>query len=221
MRPHVNDEIVESSEKMAQSLALMEEIRTGAGKVDEIIKSIENIAFQTNILALNAAVEAARAGQAGKGFAVVADEVRTLAAKSAEASKATTELISNMVSSIKRGSESMQETKRYMDNVVTDAAQITDVFHKISRASEEQSVSVSQVAQGADQISNVVQTNSATAEQSAAAQRRTIRSVPDAQGYDQPVQASEFVIKISLRIRNMEHHCKTLLSRAAVVFVLP
>lgn len=166
---HVNDEIVESSEKMAQSLALMEEIRTGAGKVDEIIKSIENIAFQTNILALNAAVEAARAGQAGKGFAVVADEVRTLAAKSAEASKATTELISNMVSSIKRGSESMQETKRYMDNVVTDAAQITDVFHKISRASEEQSVSVSQVAQGADQISNVVQTNSATAEQSAAA----------------------------------------------------
>lgn len=63
----------------------------------------------------------------------------------------------------------MQETKRYMDNVVTDAAQITDVFHKISRASEEQSVSVSQVAQGADQISNVVQTNSATAEQSAAA----------------------------------------------------
>ena len=63
----------------------------------------------------------------------------------------------------------MQETKRYVDNVVTDAAQITDVFHKISRASEEQSVSVSQVAQGADQISNVVQTNSATAEQSAAA----------------------------------------------------
>ena len=166
---HVNDEIVESSEKMAQSLALMEEIRTGAGKVDEIIKSIENIAFQTNILALNAAVEAARAGQAGKGFAVVADEVRTLAAKSAEASQAPTDLISNMVSSIKRGSESMQETKRYMDNVVTDAAQITDVFHKISRASEEQSVSVSQVAQGADQISNVVQTNSATAEQSAAA----------------------------------------------------
>ncbi|MFR8069322.1 MAG: methyl-accepting chemotaxis protein [Clostridium sp.] len=165
----VNGEIVESSNKMEQSLKLMEEIRTSAGKVDEIIKSIENIAFQTNILALNAAVEAARAGQAGKGFAVVADEVRNLAAKSAEASQATTELIGNMVFSIKKGSESMMETKQYMDNVVSDAAEITEVFRKISQASEQQSVSVAQVTQGADQISGVVQTNSATAEQSAAA----------------------------------------------------
>lgn len=165
----VNGEIIESSEKMEQSLRLMEEIRTSAGKVDEIIKSIENIAFQTNILALNAAVEAARAGQAGKGFAVVADEVRNLAAKSAEASQATTELIGSMVSSIRKGSESMQETKRYMDNVVADAAEITEVFHRISQASEQQSISILQVTQGADQISSVVQTNSATAEESAAA----------------------------------------------------
>lgn len=165
----VNGEIVESSEKMEQSLRFMEEIRTGAGKVDEIIKSIENIAFQTNILALNAAVEAARAGQAGKGFAVVADEVRNLAAKSAEASQATTELIGNMVSLIKKGSKSMQETKSYMNHVVEDAAQIMDVFQRISQASEHQSAAIIQVTQGADQISSVVQNNSATAEQSAAA----------------------------------------------------
>ena len=168
----VNGEIIESSEKMEQSLRLMEEIRTNAGKVDEIIKSIESIAFQTNILALNAAVEAARAGQAGKGFAVVADEVRNLAAKSAEASQATTELIGSMVSSIRKGSESMEETRRYMDNVVTDAAEITEVFHKISKASEQQADSIIQVTHGADQISSVVSTNSATAEESAQASEK-------------------------------------------------
>ena len=165
----VNNEIIESSEKMNHSLEVMEEIRTGAGKVSGIIKTIEDIAFQTNILALNAAVEAARAGQAGRGFAVVADEVRNLAAKSAEASKATTELIGGMVSSIEKGSGSMEQTKRYMDNVVANADEITAVFQKISAASEDQFTSISQVTQGTDQISSVVQTNSATAEQSAAA----------------------------------------------------
>ena len=95
--------------------------------------------------------------------------MRNLAAKSAEASQATTELIGSMVSSIRKGSESMQETKRYMDNVVADAAEITEVFHRISQASEQQSISILQVTQGADQISSVVQTNSATAEESAAA----------------------------------------------------
>lgn len=165
----VNGEIVESSEKMKHSLDMMEEIRSSAGKVGGIVKTIEDIAFQTNILALNAAVEAARAGQAGKGFAVVADEVRNLAAKSAEASKATTDLIGGMLTAIENGGESMRQTKQYMDNVVTEAAEITEVFRKISEASMQQFVSVSQVTLGTDQISSVVQTNSATAEESAAA----------------------------------------------------
>lgn len=166
---HVNGQIAESGEKMNQSLELMQQIRSSAGKVSGIIKTIEDIAFQTNILALNAAVEAARAGQSGKGFAVVADEVRNLAEKSAEASKATTTLISSMVKSIEHGSESMQETKQYMDNVVAAASEITAVFQKISQASEHQTAAINQVTQGTDQISSVVQTNSATAEQSAAA----------------------------------------------------
>ncbi len=165
----VNSLIVESSDKMNHSLKVMEEIRSSAEKVDGIIKTIEDIAFQTNILALNVAVEAARAGQAGKGFAVVADEVRNLAAKSAEASKATTELIGSMTSAIGNGSESMKQTKQYMDHVVEEAAQITEVFQKISEASSQQAGSISQVTLGTDQISSVVQTNSATAQESAAA----------------------------------------------------
>ena len=165
----VNNEIIESSEKMNHSLDLMEEIRSSTDRVGGIIKTIEDIAFQTNILALNAAVEAARAGQAGKGFAVVAEEVRNLAGKSADASKATTELISSMVSSIENGSASMEQTKQYMDHVVQAAAEITEVFHKISYASQKQAESIAQVVSGTDQISSVVQSNSATAQESAAA----------------------------------------------------
>ncbi len=165
----VHGEILESSNKMNQSLDLMEEIRSSANKVSGIVKTIEDIAFQTNILALNAAVEAARAGASGKGFAVVASEVRNLAAKSAEASKATTDLIGNMVSAIERGSVSMEETKVAMDNVVEQAMAITAVFQKISDASNQQAISISQVSIGTDQISSVISTNSATAEESAAA----------------------------------------------------
>lgn len=166
---HVNDEIVESNEKMNHTLELMTEIRSSANEVSGIVKTIEEIAFQTNIVALNAAVEAARAGQAGKGFAVVADEVRDLAAKSSEASKATSSLIGSMLASIEKGSRSMQETKQYMDNVVAEAVEITGIFQKISEASEHQAKSILQVTQGTDEISSVVLTNSATAEESAAA----------------------------------------------------
>ena len=165
----VNDEIAESGKKMTQSLEMMEEIRSSANKVSGIIKTIDDIAFQTNILALNAAVEAARAGQAGKGFAVVADEVRSLAAKSAEASKATTELINTMLKAIQNGSESVRDTKQYMDNVVTAASEITSIFQKISAASDGQANSIALVTQETNHISDVVQNNSAAAEQSASA----------------------------------------------------
>ena len=171
----VNQKIMESGEKMNQSLSLINEIRGNANKVNGIIKAIEDIAFQTNILALNASVEAARAGVAGKGFAVVADEVGNLAAKSAEASKATTQLIQSMIASIQNGSESMQQTKQYMDTVVTEAIEITSTFQKISDASVHQTESITQVTQRTDQISSVVQTNSATAEESAAASEELSR----------------------------------------------
>ena len=165
----VNNSVAESGQKMKSTLEIMEDARSKATKVSGIIKTIEDIAFQTNILALNAAVEAARAGAAGKGFAVVADEVRNLAGKSSEASKNTTELISGALSAIEEGTQSMQETKQFVDSVVTEAAEITKIFNKISQASEQQAASIQQVTLGIDQISSVVQTNSATAEESAAA----------------------------------------------------
>ena len=166
---HVNRDIIESGEKMQNSLALMEEIRSSADEVGGIIKTIEDIAFQTNILALNAAVEAARAGSAGKGFAVVAEEVRNLAGQSEKASQATTALLSGMLDAISKGSESMTETKTSMDTVVAAAGSITEVLQGISESSTQQAESIAQITQGIDQISSVVQTNSATAEESAAA----------------------------------------------------
>ncbi len=164
-----NADVIESGAKMDHSLALMDEIRSSADQVRSIIKTIEDIAFQTNILALNAAVEAARAGSAGKGFAVVADEVRNLAGKTSEASQATTALIGTMLKAIGNGSKSLQETKASLDSVVAQAGEITQVLQKIADASEYQAEAITQVTQGIDQISSVVQTNSATAEQSAAA----------------------------------------------------
>ena len=164
----VNSDIVESGKRMRQSLAFMTEIRERSNEISHIIKTIEDIAFQTNILALNAAVEAARAGQAGKGFAVVADEVRSLAGKTAEASNSTTSLIAASLAAVEKGTESMETTSKFMESVVEEAQKITDVFQNIANASERQSVSIEQVTQGIDQISSVVQTNSATAEQSAA-----------------------------------------------------
>ncbi len=165
----MGNHVTESGERMKQSLELMEKIHTNAGQVRGIIKTIDDIAFQTNILALNAAVEAARAGTAGKGFAVVADEVRKLAGRSSEASKATTELIGGMLGAIEEGRESMAETKKSMDVVVESTSGMDRVFRKIANASEQQADAISQVTQGIDQISSVVQTNSATAQQSAAA----------------------------------------------------
>ena len=165
----ISTNLAESGERMEKSLALMEQIHSKVEQVKGIIKTIEDIAFQTNILALNAAVEAARAGAAGKGFAVVAEEVRNLAGKSAEASQNTTELIGSMVEVIEEGRESMSRTKQSLDIVVGASDGMVKEFQQIEEASEHQAEAISQITQGVDQISGVVQNNSATAEQSAAA----------------------------------------------------
>lgn len=165
----VGDKVEESSGSMKDMLTAMADISSSSSEIAKIIKTIEDIAFQTNILALNAAVEAARAGDAGKGFAVVANEVRNLASKSAEASKNTASLIENSILFVEHGKSIADETAQSLSEVVNGVVEVSKTISHISDASVQQSLSIRQVTQGIDQISSVVQTNSATAEESAAA----------------------------------------------------
>ncbi len=164
-----HDLIQVCSGHMGALMGAMGAISDKSKEIGKVIKTIEDIAFQTNILALNAAVEAARAGSAGKGFAVVADEVRNLATKSQEASKSSAALIEETVKAVEEGSKLSDDTEKALRDVVDSAKKILDAVTLISDATQEQSYAVSQVTTGVDQISSVVQTNSATAEESAAA----------------------------------------------------
>lgn len=157
------------NQKMAELGAAMNEIEHRSSEISKIIKTIEDISYQTNLLALNAAIEAARAGEAGKGFAVVADEVRDLAAKSTGAAKKTAELIKGSLSSVNNGVNLMNETASFLQKVVSSTQEVSAIIDKITVAADEQSSSIEQVTMGVDQISSVVQTDAASAEENAAA----------------------------------------------------
>ncbi|MFA9424498.1 MAG: methyl-accepting chemotaxis protein, partial [Sedimentibacter sp.] len=162
-------EVQKGTEHMQHMISSMDEINSSSVQIGKIIKAIEDIAFQTNILALNAAVEAARAGSAGKGFAVVADEVRNLANKSTQAAKNTSELIENSLNAITKGAKIANETVDSFDLIVKKTNMTVALVEKIAEASQQQAIAASQVNEGIEQISSVVQTNSATAEETAAA----------------------------------------------------
>ncbi|MCL1823073.1 MAG: methyl-accepting chemotaxis protein [Oscillospiraceae bacterium] len=157
------------SSQMDDLMQAVHEITEASSQIEKVIKVIDDIAFQTNILALNAAVEAARAGEAGKGFAVVAEEVRNLASKSAEAAKNTSGLIENSISKANLGLSLANETTASLKDIVDGINRSADIIHSIAQSTDSQATAIAHLNIGVEQVANVVQQNSATAQESAAA----------------------------------------------------
>lgn len=165
----VKNGLLASNGKMENMTVVIQRISDKSTEIHKIVKTIEDIAFQTNMLALNAAVEAARAGSAGKGFAVVADEVRALAGKSSAAAKETTVLLGQTVESMEEGVRAAQDTADSILKVVAHADEMNKLIDGIADYTRQQDSNATEITRGIEQISTVVQTNVATAEASAAA----------------------------------------------------
>ncbi len=167
----VREELLQSNDKMQNMTEIIQKISEKSNEIHRIVKTIEDIASQTNILALNAAVEAARVSAAGKGFAVVADEVRALAGKSSEAAQATSQLLGETVDSMEEGVTAAQDTATSILTVVAQAEEMSSLVSDIADHTGKQASDAAEITISIDQISTVVQTNASTAEKSAAASR--------------------------------------------------
>ena len=163
----VKSSVNSSDQKMQELLAAMETIKVSSTRIVDIIKTIQNIATQTNLLSLNASIEAARAGEHGKGFSVVATEVGNLANQSVDAAKTTTTLIEETIRAVEIGVSIADETARSMNEVVNGTNEIADIMQNIANASTEQSEALSQISEGVDQIASVMDQNVATASENA------------------------------------------------------
>ncbi len=164
----VNRNIEASNKEMEHLIRAMSAISHSSGEIEKIVKTIEDIAAQTNLLSLNASIEASRAGMAGKGFAVVADEIRGLASKSAQAVNQTAALIASSQEAVENGMGIADNTAKALMTVVKGSEEILGAMEKISNASQNQKSVLEQITSNVDQISSVVQSNTTFAQNSAA-----------------------------------------------------
>jgi len=165
----VDGRVQSSNDALTAMVASMSEIQQASEQVGRIIRTIDQIAFQTNILALNAAVEAARAGEAGMGFGVVADEVRSLAQRSAQAAKDTAHLIHESIEKARIGSGQVAHVATAMAGIVASVSEVKALVHQVSEAGQQQAHGIAQVSHAIIDMEKVTQTTAATAEESAAA----------------------------------------------------
>ncbi|MFA7382745.1 MAG: methyl-accepting chemotaxis protein [Desulfurivibrionaceae bacterium] len=185
----VNNVASQAADSMHQLITAMGEISAASEKTSKIIKTIDEISFQTNLLALNAAVEAARAGEAGAGFAVVANEVRSLAMRAAEAARETSVLIEQTVSKVQEGSVLVDKTNDEFNKVSAGTSKVSVLITEISTAAREQTEGVGQVNTALQEMDTVVQSNAATAEESASASEELFAESNTLLGHVRELQA--------------------------------